>query len=256
MAFDGYADADVTRAGAALTARPSGRAVRHASPDSRSSAIVHDLNNLLTVILAANEALAAALPQGSEGRELADLSQTAAEKGAVLLRRLLETAAPAAAPLDCAQALSEAARLARPLIPASARVSVAAPPAGLACRADPVELERALLNLCANAGRAIYADGWIELSADPLQLTGDGAASRGLKAGDYIRLSVRDNGCGMGPEVLARATEPHFTTCRARGGSGLGLCGVTAFVRAAGGALELASEPGRGTVVSLLLPRA
>jgi signal transduction histidine kinase len=221
-----------------------------------AGALAHDLNNLLNVILAANEAIVRDLPEGSEGRELAALSQTAAEKGAALVGRLLDVAAtgPAVA-VDAARALADAARIARPLAPA---VTVEAAPAAPGCRclADPLELERGLLNLCANAAHATPAGGRIVLSAEAVVLDGARAAALGLAAGAYVRLSVRDDGAGMPPEVLARATEPYFTTRRGRGGTGLGLAAVRDFARVARGALALASEVGRGTTASLYLPQA
>ena len=108
--------------------------------------------------------------------------------------------------------------------------------------ADRGALESALLNLCVNAGHAMPGGGVMTLSAGV--------------SGDTVVLSVRDNGCGMSAEVLARATEPYFTTRRGQGGTGLGLAGVRAFAERSGGRFELASRSGQGLTATLVLPCA
>ncbi|MBI1199969.1 MAG: hypothetical protein GC203_19085 [Phenylobacterium sp.] len=251
MAFDGIADRD-QKVALRVADAPGPIAQQGAC------AVAHDLNNLLGVILAANEALARDLPEGSEGRGLAELSQLAAEKSAVLLRRLLDASAHDAAggvAVDAIEALQRVSRLARLAAPGVA-IEVADAGGERRCAADPVELERALLNLCANAAHATPAGGRIVLSADLSEVAGVEAASLGLAPGSYVRLSVRDNGSGMSPRVLARAVEPYFTTRKGRGGTGLGLAGVRDFAAASGGVLALVSELGRGTTASLYLPQA
>jgi CheY-like chemotaxis protein len=84
----------------------------------------------------------------------------------------------------------------------------------------------------------------------------DAARAEGLPPGDYVRLSVEDNGTGMDPETLSRALEPFFTTKPIGKGTGLGLAMVQGFIRQSGGDIRIASVPGRGTSVSLWLPRA
>jgi CheY-like chemotaxis protein len=97
--------------------------------------------------------------------------------------------------------------------------------------------------------------GTLCLSADLETVPGDQAAHpAGLGPGRYIRLSVSDTGVGMTPEVLARASEPFFTTKGVNQGTGLGLAMTRGFSEQSGGGLHIASEPGRGTVVSLWLP--
>lgn len=244
MAFDAVQDA-----GRSL-------AVCAPAPPPAAEALAHDLNNLLSVILAANEAIARDLPEGSEGRELAELSQSAAQKGAVLLRRLLDCGAgEAGGRVEAGAALAQAARLARPAA-RGRRVETSGAHGDCRCETDPVALERALLNLCVNAAHATPRGGRITLGAETVEVAGAEAAALGLAPGGYVRLWVRDTGAGMSPDVLARAAEPYFTTRKRRGGTGLGLAGARAFAEAAGGALALVSELGRGTTASLYLPRA
>lgn len=244
MAFDGFAELLETRTG-----RGGGAATA-----------AHDFNNLLGVIIAANEALARQLPQGGDARELASIALEAAEKGAELLARMMAGAErPQAAPsgqVDCAEALTAAARLAN----VSTATGVTCVALGLreplACRADRGDLDSALLNLCINAGHALPRGGAVRLQADAADLDPAAAAELGVRPGRYVALSVVDDGVGMPPHVLARCADAYFTTRAGRGGTGLGLAGVAAFCRDAGGALKLASAEGRGTTATLVLPRA
>ena len=246
MAFDGFADFKQKRDG-------------EAGGDRRAAGLAHDFNNLLGVILVANEALVEQLPAGSDARELAHISVEAAEKGAELLRRLIELANPTSAPetdVDCAEALAAAARLATVSTAANVTCVTMALPEPFACRADAGGLDSALLNLCVNAGHALPRGGTVRLQAAAADLHGAAAAALDVAPGRYVALSVADNGIGMAPDVLARCTDAYFTTRAGRGGTGLGLAGVAEFCRANGGALKLASTEGRGTTVTLYLPRA
>jgi signal transduction histidine kinase len=220
-----------------------------------SGALTHDFNNLLGVILSANERLAAELEEGSEPQRLALLALEAAERGGELLRRALSLGHEPAAtpdPVDCAQAMQTVRRMARQAIAAQVRLKVSAPALPLHCLGDRTGLEMALLNLCLNASHATPAGGSINLDAREVRL--DRSDRLGLVAGVYVALTVRDTGAGMSPEVLARATDPLFTTKAT--GTGLGLSSVRDFAATAGGALSLWSREGHGTTATLYLPVA
>lgn len=112
------------------------------------------------------------------------------------------------------------------------------------CDADA--LDEAILNIVVNSGRAMSGGGRISISATCEMNARHGVPSAVLR--------IVDNGCGMPPEVAARAFEPRFTTRAAGEGSGTGLAMVASFVRSAGGTVELESCPGVGTIVTLRLP--
>jgi CheY-like chemotaxis protein len=132
------------------------------------------------------------------------------------------------------------------------RVEVSDASDGTHVRADRVQFENTILNLAVNARDAMEGRGTLAIALGIATLT----ASRGACApGDYLRLAVADTGCGMSPEVVERAFEPFFTTKPVGKGTGLGLSQIFAFARQAGGDVEIASVPGSGTRVTLLLPR-
>lgn len=247
--------------------RPSRRSeLRGAAADQRLEALhrqagvlAHDFNNLLNVILAASEALAARLPEASEGYDLARISQEAAEKSAELLTRMVELSCPVAdtaETIDAAEVALTTARLAQVSTPTDVTVITLAMTEPLACRADRGGLESALLNLCVNAGHAMPDGGAVQVAIGSANLEGEAAAALELDAGRYVAFSVSDPGVGMSADVLARAAEPYFTTRAGRGGTGLGLAGARDFARRAGGALQLVSQEGRGTTATIYLPRA
>lgn len=225
--------------------------------------VAHDFNNLLTVILSAMESLAEAELQ-PEDRRLAEVSLEAAERGADLIRRLLAFARPSARPAangqapsaDAGAALESAARLLQRTLPEKVTLDAKGPEGLVYCRADRSELENVLLNLCVNGRDAMPEGGRLSLTAEPASMDRLSAQRLGLKAGDYVRFSVRDEGVGMTPETLARAIEPFFSTKSAIGGTGLGLSAAHSLAASAGGALDIASRPGQGARVDLYIPRA
>jgi PAS domain S-box-containing protein len=122
-----------------------------------------------------------------------------------------------------------------------------------ACLADPNRLECALLNLVINARDAIDgAAGTISISVAPARM--EIAADGGPAAGDYVRITVRDDGPGMPEEVRRRAFEPFFTTKQVGKGSGLGLAQIHGFARQSGGTAMIESVAKQGTAVTILLP--
>lgn len=223
----------------------------------RSSALTHDFNNLLGVILSANERLVAELGEGSEQQNLARLALEAAERGAELLRRTLSLG-PAddaeCASIDGGDVLQSLRRLARQAIAPEVRLKVSQPSAPLTCHGDRTGLDMALLNLCLNAGQATPAGGGVFVCAHEARLSGSDARLVGVSPGDYVAFAVRDTGAGMSPQTLARAADPLFTT--KPNGTGLGLTAVRDFAEAAGGALTIWSREGQGTSVTLYLPAA
>jgi signal transduction histidine kinase len=205
--------------------------------------VAHDFNNLLTPIIGYLELLQRTIEEGEPRRRYVDTALDAARRGAKVVAHLLafsRTQRLTLRPVAVDETLAQSDSLMRHALDADVQL-VADLRAGPAwSRSDPTQLELAVLNLVVNARDAMPDGGVVRLS------TWAEAAS--------VCIEVRDAGAGMTPEVLARATEPFFTT-KTHQGSGLGLAQVAAFARQCGGTCEIDSAPGQGTSVRITLPR-
>src|SRR5204862_6905102 len=114
---------------------------------------------------------------------------------------------------------------------------------------DVAEFETALINLVVNARDAMPEGGTITVAAHNL------ASSKATDGGEYVAISVKDTGTGIAPDVLDKIFDPFFTTKPIGKGTGLGLSQVHGFAHQAGGTVKVASELGKGTEVTILLPR-
>lgn len=124
------------------------------------------------------------------------------------------------------------------------------------CFVDPHQLESALVNLCVNARDAMPNGGKLTIATCNAEIGKDAVTSHAPVApGNYVLLSVSDQGVGMHPEVIERAFDPFFTTKGVGHGTGLGLSQVHGFVSQSGGHVTIASHQGAGTTISLYLPR-
>jgi signal transduction histidine kinase len=223
-----------------------------------AGALTHDFNNLLGVIVSANERLAEELGEGGEHQKLALLALEAAEVGAELLRRAMSlTKASASSPpdtVDGADALAALERMAGQAMSPGVRLRVFGSALPLLCLGERTGLEMALLNLCLNADQAMPDGGRVFVQARRAYVGETEGARLGLTAGVFIAFTVRDTGPGMSPETLARATDPLFTTKAT--GTGLGLSSVVGFAASCDGAFALQSREGLGTAATLYLPVA
>ena len=178
----------------------------------------------------------------------------AAERGAALARQLTALSRPktaTAATVDLAGAVRAIEHTLRILLPSSIQSTVTVPATPLVVRLDEVQAEQILLNLALNSRDAMPEGGRLEIRLDATDPPADAPAD---PAGRWARLTIRDTGNGMSPDIMARAFEPFFSTKEPSRGSGLGLSSVQAIVADAGGRVELDSAPGRGTIVSIRLP--
>jgi signal transduction histidine kinase len=121
---------------------------------------------------------------------------------------------------------------------------------------NPLQLESAVVNLCVNARDAMPGGGRLTIETANVRLGPEDAAAPGGPGEDYVMIAVSDTGAGMPRDVLARACDPFFTTNDQGKRTGLGLSVVYGFVEPSKGRLRIRSEPGRGTTVTLYLPRA
>ncbi|MGI4794225.1 MAG: PAS domain S-box protein [Janthinobacterium lividum] len=218
--------------------------------------IAHDFNNVLQA-MQGGAALIERKPDNPETvRRVARMMAETAERGSAITRRLLAFSRRGdlrAEPIDTELLLDSLREILAHSLGTGIRVIVAAQPGISPLLADRGQLETVLVNLATNGRDAMVDGGQLALSAD----FGEGRnRPEQLEAGCWIRVAVTDDGSGMSPQVLARASEPFFTTKPQGKGTGLGLAMAKGFAEQSGGALQIESEPGRGTTVALWLPAA
>jgi PAS domain S-box-containing protein len=222
--------------------------------------IAHDFNNLLQVMLGTAEELAEALADDEALRPLAEMGRTAARRGAELTSRLLafsrqQALEPEA--IDVAARAREMYSLLRRTLGEQTEIHTSSAPGLWPAMVDGRQLETALLNLCLNARDAMPEGGKLTIESGNVVLGPDDTdLDEEVIPGDYVSLAISDTGCGMTPEVVARAVDPFFTTKDVGKGSGLGLSMVYGFVKQSQGHLRIDSEVGHGTTVTLFFPRA
>lgn len=207
-----------------------------------ASGVAHDFNNVLAGILAEAEVLARQLPASQQ--EQAQRIVQLAQRGGEVVRRILAFArpqTPAEQLVSVERLVAEAVTLAqRSFGPKLAILTQVEP--GLFVGGDAGNLQQVLLNLLTNARDAMPEGGSVRV--------------RARRHEQHVLLQVEDEGVGIPPEMLPRVFEPFFTTKPRGQGTGLGLTTAFRTVEAHGGRLEIASTPGQGTCVSVLLPAA
>jgi PAS domain S-box-containing protein len=222
--------------------------------------IAHDFNNLLTVILSGAAELKHDTRTGSPlDSEIVEEILGAAERARELTRQLLAFARRqviAPAPIDMNDLVRGCEKLLRRLLGEDVQLLVLAHPALWTVRCDPGQIEQVIVNLAVNARDAMPAGGKLKIETANVELDAHFAASHPfIRPGPYARLSVRDSGHGMSPEVKAHAFEPFFTTKPVGKGTGLGLATVYGIVKQSEGYILVESEPGQGAEFALYFPR-
>jgi len=221
--------------------------------------IAHDFNNLLQVIQGYADILDARIDASDRAaRRAVDAIATSASRAATLTQQLLAFARKQEL-RDRLLNLNQLIGDFRPILDRSIGDGVVLK-RKLAndlwnCRIDPVQAEMALLNVIANARDALGGAGTVTLTTRNAVLPEDDGVAK-LKPGEYVVLSIRDDGPGIDPATADKVFEPFFTTKEMGKGAGLGLAMVYGFVRQSGGLATIQNVPGGGAEVSLYFPRA
>jgi CheY-like chemotaxis protein len=239
---------------------PEGQAAAIEAPGILPAGIVHDLNNLLTVINGYSEMLLASCDLPEKARLGLGVVRGAGERATALTRALMALGrrAPVEPQLvDVNQSVSELVTLARHFLPANVELSADMAPNIPMVRADRGGLLQVLLNLAINSRDAMPAGGKLKIQTASLEPDIAPLNSHPyLPPGNYIVLTVSDSGMGMDEATRQRVFEPFYTT-KARGaGTGLGLPMVQHIVKQSGGFLSIKSCKGQGTAVRIYLPAA
>lgn len=216
--------------------------------------VVHDFNNLLTAVLCSSAALSGLVRGDDRALAMAQEIQSAAERAAGLVRRILrllrrEHALPERVQLSAV--LTELRPLLELVSGELVELALELGPDVPETLVDREQLEQVVINLVANARDAMPHGGRITISTANVQSGSESGAGSA-----YVALTIADTGEGMAPEVLERVFERFFTTKGAERGTGLGLASAHRFVKASGGCMSVKSAPGRGTTVIVYLPHA
>ena len=228
--------------------------------------IAHDFNNLLQVISGYTDVVQALAEKGRGGHAVSvdrldragGALRQATDRASKLTHQLLAFARKQrleGRPINLNTLFGAMSDMADQTLGDHVSVRRAFAPDLWNCRIDPTQGEVAILNVLINARDAMADGGTITVATANLALTdAEEALRRNLAPGRYVSVAVSDDGSGMPPEILARVTEPFFTTKPEGKGTGLGLAMVYGFAKQSGGTVEIESALGRGTTVTLLFP--
>ena len=217
--------------------------------------LAHDLNNILTVITTYSELMLASEPGEWNREDVTEISK-AAGRASALTRQLLTFSRKQmlrAEILDVDAIISESERMLRAVIGPEIALEIVTASMPWRARADRGQLEQVLVNLAVNARDAMPDGGRLRI-ATGRRLVED-TTDDGIPRGEYVTLTVADNGIGMDTDTLAHLFEPFFTTKPSGRGTGLGLATVYGIVTQSEGLVRVRSSPGQGATFTVLLPR-
>jgi len=222
--------------------------------------IAHELNNTLVPILVLTKLALKELPPGSPSTEKLQTTLDAACRARALVAEILAFSRkeqPRTIRVDVAETVASAVRLFAATLPPNIALENRAA-RQLAIDADPNQLLQVLMNLGTNAAHAIGTrEGRILIATDEAFMAEPaGSHPDNVVPGDYVRILVSDDGCGMDSRTVERVFEPFFTTKPIGDGTGLGLSVVHGIIKNHRGRISVQSELGRGTTFTILLPRS
>ncbi|MEH2135101.1 hybrid sensor histidine kinase/response regulator [Nostoc sp.] len=235
------------------------RAQRLESIGTLASGIAHDLNNILTPILAGAQLLPLKFPDADERtRHLLEILEVNARRGADLVKQVLSFARGVEGKritLQLRHLIVEVAKILKETFPKSIEISTDVLQDLWMVSGDSTQLHQVLMNLCVNARDAMPNGGSLSIYAENV-LIDENYARMNLEAkeGPYIVMTVSDTGVGIAKEILDRIFEPFFTTKDVGKGTGLGLSTVLGIVKSHGGFVNVYSEPKTGTSFQVYLP--
>ena len=219
--------------------------------------VAHDFNNLLTVLQGSLEMLSGR-QQSDQLQARVDAALRTVERGERLTEQLLAFARRqplARATIDLNVQLRRMTELLARTVGSGIAIHTDLASDLWPVDADATQLELAVINLAINARDAMPDGGELAIRTFNRAVPPEAALEQPTKVGDFVGLEISDTGLGMPPEVAARAFEPFFTTKEAGKGTGLGLSMVYGFARQSGGSASIRTDVGRGTAVTVLLPR-
>jgi len=233
------------------------RSEKMASLGKLTGGIAHDFNNVLGIILGYAELMQDMLPESASLSDYLSHIKKAGERGKNITQKLLAFSRQKAGQPENIQIndllAAEFSMLTKTLT-ASIELSLDLQKHLWPVYLDKSDLQDAILNMCINAMHAMPTGGKLTLTTHNETLTASEAASYDLQAGDFVRLSISDTGCGMDSQTRKQVFDPFFST-KGDKGTGLGMSQVYGFVNRSKGTIFVQSDVGQGTCMSMFFPR-
>ena len=219
--------------------------------------VAHDFNNLLQAIIGYTKLAMKSLPPGaSQVRDLERI-QKAADRAAALIRKLLAFSRQQVLQsinMDVNRTIDDIVEMVERIIGEHIHLEIVRGSSGVV-HADPQLIEQVLVNLCVNARDAMPRGGTIRIETSDVEIDKTAIEDHACtEPGCYVLVTVADEGCGMDTKTLLRIFEPFFTTKEVGKGTGLGLSTVYGIVHQHNGAVDVVSEPDKGTTFKIYLP--
>jgi PAS domain S-box-containing protein len=220
--------------------------------------IAHDFNNILSAIIGFSDLARRHAGDPQKVKRALDEVLKASERAKGLVSQILAFSRKSEArhsPVDLGVVIRESLKMLRSILPSNIEIRQDLSDSCMVM-ADSTQIQQVIMNLCSNAADAMEnTHGAIEVSLGKV-LVEDGAAAldQGLSPGSYVKLTVKDTGHGMSPEVVARIYDPYFTTKEVGRGTGLGLAVVHGILKNHGGSIVCTSSPGKGATFDIYLP--
>ena len=224
-----------------------------------AAGIAHEFNNVLASIIGFTELTVDDVPPESRAWHNLQKVLQAGLRAKQVVQQLLafsRQSPPVRESVQLDQIIREALTLLRASLPSTISLQYYGKPGAGPVLADPAQMHQVVMHLGTNAADAMrQAGGHLEVSLDTVHVPGEAVDPPSLSPGAYVRMRVRDTGCGMAPEVQERIFEPFFTTKDVGEGTGMGLATVHGIVSGHGGTITVSSRCGRGTTFTVYLPQ-
>ncbi|MGD0231176.1 MAG: PAS domain S-box protein [Syntrophorhabdales bacterium] len=224
-----------------------------------SGGIAHDFNNILAAIIGFGELLQGHV--GKDGRDQRHVKRVleAALRGREVVKQLLAFSRKAEAekkPLLLSTIVKETLKLLSATTPTTIAIRTSIAHESGLILADPIQIHQVLVNLCTNAVYAMRERGGsLDIDLSCVTVSPSDGNQHGMGPGPYMKLTVRDTGTGISPEIMDRIFDPFFTTKNVGEGTGLGLSVVHGIVKQSNGSITVEGEPGKGSAFTVYFPK-
>jgi len=220
--------------------------------------IAHDFNNMLGIIIGSAELALESINNDEHVARYLNKILTASTRAEEMVNRLLSFSRLADSekkPIDLKNILDESLKLLRSSLPTNIEIRRDLPDKTFSIMANSTQMNQVIINLCNNAAHAMdKLGGILNVSLDNFTLDEKHAGFGNLAPGEYVKLTVSDNGHGIDPQIIDRIFDPYFTTKEPGKGTGMGLAMVHGIVKNHGGGVKVTSEIGKGAQFDILFP--